>query len=88
MHGPGVARSAANPGSGKVPGDGAVLLNKMKRPGPLDPYVDARLLGILLAGAFTQTRSDCSAQHRLRQEFRPSGLQRIPGSKPDPQRKA
>lgn len=60
----------------------------MKRSGPPDPYAEAKVLGILLAGVFAQTRSDCSAQHRLRQELRPSGVQRIPGHKPDPERKA
>jgi hypothetical protein len=55
----------------------------MRRAVPPDPYVEAKLLGILLAGAFGQTRSDCSAQFRLRQELRPSGVQRIPGVKPD-----
>ena len=60
----------------------------MRRPQPLDPYVEAKLLGILLAGAFTHTRADCSAQARLRQELRPSGIQRIPSTRPDPERKA
>ncbi|HKY37695.1 MAG TPA: hypothetical protein VJN18_17255 [Polyangiaceae bacterium] len=60
----------------------------MKRLGPPNPYVEAKLLGILLAGAFAQTRSDCSPQHRLRQELRPSGVQRVSGTKPDPERKA
>ena len=88
MHRPGVARSAANLGPGKVLCAGVVPLINMKRLGPPDPYVEAKLLGILLAGAFAQTRSDCSAQHRLRQELRPSGVQRIPVAKPDPERKA
>ena len=54
----------------------------MRRSEPPDPYMEAKLLGILLAGAFGQTREDCSAQSRLRQELRPSGVQRIPGLEP------
>jgi hypothetical protein len=49
----------------------------MRRSLPADPYVEAKLLGILLAGVFGQTRSDCSPQERLRQELRPSGTHRI-----------
>ena len=58
----------------------------MKRLSPPDPYVEAKLLGILLAGVFGQTRKDCSAEERLRLELRPSGVHRIsvlpPPSKP------
>lgn len=49
----------------------------MRRLSPLEPYEDANLLGILMAGAFGQTRADCSAQSRLRQELRPSGIHRV-----------
>jgi hypothetical protein len=49
----------------------------MRRLSPPEPYEDARLLGILLAGVFGQTRADCSAQSRLRQELRPSGIHRV-----------
>jgi len=59
----------------------------MRRAVPPDPYVEARLLGILLAGAFGQTRADCSAQCRLRQELRPSGVQRIAGATLEPEPK-
>jgi hypothetical protein len=58
----------------------------MRRAAPPDPYREAKLLGILLAGALSQTRRECSAQAMLRQELRPSGVQRIlelkPGGKP------
>lgn len=43
---------------------------------PLDPYVEAKLFGILLAGAFAQTRSDCSPEARLRLELDPRGAGR------------
>jgi hypothetical protein len=46
--------------------------------------MEAKLLGILLAGAFGQTRHDCSPQCGLRQELRPSGVQRLAGFKPAP----
>lgn len=49
----------------------------MTRPPPPDPYVEAKLLGILLSGVFGQTRVDCSPEARLRLELRPSGVQRI-----------
>lgn len=49
----------------------------MKRSLPADPYVEAKLLGILLAGVLGQTRRECSPQARLRQELRPSGTHRI-----------
>jgi hypothetical protein len=32
----------------------------MTRPPSSDPYVEAKLLGILLSGALSQTRPDCS----------------------------
>lgn len=48
----------------------------MKRSLPADPYLEAKLLGILLAGVLGQTRPECSAQSRLRQEL-PSGTYRI-----------
>lgn len=49
----------------------------MRRPLPADPYVEAKLLGILLAGVLGQTRDECSPQSKLRQELRPSGTHRI-----------
>jgi hypothetical protein len=54
----------------------------MRRPTPPDPYLEAKLLGILLAGAFGQTRADCAIEARTRLELRPSGIQRI--ALPDP----
>jgi hypothetical protein len=41
-----------------------------------DPYVEAKLLGIMLSGVFGQTRADCAPESRSRQEL-PSGVQRI-----------
>jgi hypothetical protein len=32
---------------------------------PPDPYVEAKLLGILLSGVFVQTRPECGAESRL-----------------------
>jgi hypothetical protein len=49
----------------------------MKRSLPADPYVEAKLLGILLAGVLGQTRTECSAQSSLRAELRPSGTHRV-----------
>jgi hypothetical protein len=49
----------------------------MRRLSPPDPYVEAKLLGILLAGVFSQTRQDCSPEARLRLELRPSGVHRM-----------
>lgn len=58
----------------------------MRRLTPPDPYVEAKLLGILLSGVFAQTRADCAPETRLRQELRPSGVHRIalPERKPKP----
>jgi hypothetical protein len=58
----------------------------MRRLTPPDPYVEAKLLGILLSGVFAQTRADCAPEARLRQELRPSGVHRIapPAPKPKP----
>jgi hypothetical protein len=58
----------------------------MRRLTPPDPYVEAKLLGILLSGVFAQTRADCAPAARLRQEPRPSGVHRIalPAPKPKP----
>lgn len=44
---------------------------------PPDPYVEAKLLGIMLSGIFAQTREDCSARAPLRVELKPSGTYRI-----------
>jgi hypothetical protein len=55
----------------------------MRRPTPTDPYVEAKLFGILLSGVFGRTRVDCSPESRLRLELRPSGTHRIPLPKPD-----
>jgi hypothetical protein len=55
----------------------AVLQGVMRRLSPPDPYVEAKLLGILLSGVFSQTRSDCSPEARLRLDLRPSGTHRI-----------
>jgi hypothetical protein len=61
----------------------------MRRSQPPDPYVEAKLLGILLSGVLGQTRPECSPETLLRLELRPSGVHRIrlpepvpPGSKP------
>ncbi len=58
----------------------------MRRLTPPDPYVEAKLLGILLSGVFAQTRADCAPEARLRLELRPSGVHRIalPAPKPKP----
>ena len=59
----------------------------MTRPPSPDPYVEAKLLGILLSGVFGQTRLDCSLEARLRLELRPSGVQRVgprPGDEEPP----
>lgn len=53
------------------------MTSVMRRLSPSDPYLEANLLGILLAGVFGQTREECSAQTRLRQELRPSGIHRL-----------
>lgn len=57
----------------------------MRRLSPPEPATTAELLGILLAGAFGQTREDCSAQSLLRQELRPSGIHRIARLPGDPE---
>jgi hypothetical protein len=58
----------------------------MRRLQPPDPYVEAKLLGILLSGVLGQTRPECAPESRLRQQLRPSGVHRIslpaPGFKP------
>ena len=56
----------------------------MRRLLPPDPYVDAKLLGILLSGVFARTRADCSPESRLRMELRPSGVHRITLPEPSP----
>jgi hypothetical protein len=61
----------------------------MRRLPPPDPYVEAKLLGIMLSGVFGQTRADCAPDSRARLELRPSGVQRIalplpPDRKPKP----
>jgi hypothetical protein len=56
----------------------------MTRSQPPDPYVEAKLFGVLLAGVFGQTRADCSAHSRLRQELRQSGVHTITLPKPKP----
>jgi hypothetical protein len=58
----------------------------MTRLPPPDPYVEAKLLGILLAGAFGQTRTDCSPEARLRLQLSPSGIYRIVPPDPDSER--
>jgi hypothetical protein len=50
----------------------------MTRLPPTDPYVEAKLFGILLSGVFGLTRLECSPESRLRLELRPSGTHRIP----------
>ena len=42
-----------------------------------DPYVEAKLLGIMLSGMFVQTRAACSEEERLRLEAPASGAFRI-----------
>ena len=49
----------------------------MRRLPPPDPYLEAKLLGIMLAGVFGQTRAECAPEAGLRLELRPSGVQRI-----------
>jgi len=49
----------------------------MRRLTPPDPYVEAKLLGIMLSGVFGQTRAECAPPALLRLELRPSGVQRI-----------
>jgi hypothetical protein len=44
---------------------------------PPNPFVEAKLLGIMLSGIFGQTRDDCSEEARLRLERPPSGAYRI-----------
>ena len=70
------------PGEGRLPWGRTIT--SMRRSSPPDPYVEAKLLGIMLAGAFGQTRGDCSSQSKLRQELRPSGTHRIPGRGSEP----
>ena len=49
----------------------------MRRLPPPDPYLEAKLLGIMLAGVFGQTRAECAPAAPLRTDLRPSGVQRI-----------
>ncbi len=49
----------------------------MRRSAAPDPYLEAKILGILLAGGFAQTRDDCAREGRLRQELHPSGIYRV-----------
>ena len=49
----------------------------MTRPPSSDPYLEAKLLGILLSGVFGQTRPECSLEARPRREATPSGVHRI-----------
>jgi hypothetical protein len=42
-----------------------------------DPYLEAKLLGILLSGVFGQTRPECADPSRALAEQRPSGIHRI-----------
>jgi hypothetical protein len=44
---------------------------------PPNPFVEAKLLGIMLSGIFGQTRDDCSEETRLRLELPASGAYRI-----------
>ena len=55
----------------------------MRRLIPTDPYVEAKLFGILLSGVFARTRVECSPESRLRLELRPSGAHPIVRAKPD-----
>ena len=49
----------------------------MTRLPPPDPYVEAKLLGILLSGVLIQTRAECSPESCPRLESQPSGTYRI-----------
>jgi hypothetical protein len=49
----------------------------MRRQPPPDPYLEAKLLGIMLAGVFGQTRAECAPDAGVRTDLRPSGVQRI-----------
>ena len=42
-----------------------------------NPFLEAKLLGIMLSGIFGQTRHDCSEEARLRLERPASGAYRI-----------
>jgi hypothetical protein len=55
----------------------------MRRLIPTDPYVEAKLFGILLSGVFGRTRVECSPESRLRLELRPSGTRAMAPPKPD-----
>ncbi len=57
----------------------------MRRSAAPDPYLEAKILGILLAGAFAQTRADCTRQARLRQELCPSGIYRVTDAADEPE---
>jgi len=56
----------------------------MRRLTPTDPYVEAKLFGILLSGVFERTRLECAPESRLRLELRPSGTHPIALPKPNP----
>lgn len=58
----------------------------MTRPNAPDPYLEAKLLGILLSGIFGQTRPECSPEARPRFEPNPSGVHRIVLPKLDDER--
>lgn len=55
----------------------------MTRPPSPDPYVEAKLFGILLAGAFGQTRPNCSREARAQLDHKPSGVHRVVLPEPD-----
>ncbi len=46
-----------------------------------NPFVEAKLLGIMLSGVFGQTRDECSEEARLRLELPASGAYRIGASR-------
>ena len=61
----------------------------MKRLQQVDPYLETKLLGIMLAGVLTQTRAECTSDRPFLTELKPSGVHRIvphPGGRtfPDP----
>ena len=60
----------------------------MTRLPPPDPYVEAKLLGILLSGVLGQTRAECAPESGSRLESQPSGTYRILPPQRDPEPKA
>lgn len=77
VHGRGVARLGRNPASRKAISGRGVLPLCMTRPPSPDPYLEAKLLGIMLSGVFGQTRPECSVEALPRADLKPSGVYRV-----------